>query len=90
MHRGIGSALLEAGCAWAREHGYPAMTLTTFADVAWNAPYYAQRGFAETTDIGPELAELCDWENDLGLNQIGRRIVMRRDLTVASLADLGR
>jgi len=87
MRRGIGSALLEAACAWALEQGYPAMTLTTFADVEWNAPFYAERGFAPTTDLGPELAELWDWENDLGLDRIGTRVVMRRDLVAASLAD---
>ena len=36
--RGVGTALLERARAWAVEHGYHAMTLTTFRDVAWNGP----------------------------------------------------
>jgi GNAT superfamily N-acetyltransferase len=81
MRQGLGSALLDAACTWAREAGYPAITLTTFAEVAWNAPYYAQRGFVELTELTPELIELRDWERDMGLDEVGRRIAMRRDLT---------
>ena len=80
MRRGVGSALLEAACTWARAAGYPAITLITFADVPWNAPFYAARGFAETAST-PEIAELRDWERAVGLDAVGRRIVMRRDLT---------
>ena len=81
MRQGLGSALLDAACTWAREAGYPAITLTTFADVAWNGPYYAQRGFVELTELTPELIELRDWERDMGLDEVGRRIAMRRELT---------
>jgi GNAT superfamily N-acetyltransferase len=87
MRRGIGAALVEAACAWARERGYAAMTLTTFAEIEWNAPFLAQHGFAITESCGPELAELLDWERDLGLERLGRRVVMRRELHGASLAD---
>jgi ribosomal protein S18 acetylase RimI-like enzyme len=80
MRRGIGSALLEAACAWAAGAGYPAITLITYADVAWNGPFYAARGFVEVDALTPELAELRDWERTVGLDAIGRRIVMRRAL----------
>lgn len=43
--RGIGAALLEHACAWAREAGYRRMDLGTLADVPWNAPFYARHGF---------------------------------------------
>lgn len=43
--KGIGSALLATVCAWASEMGYPAVTLRTFRDVPWNAPFYQRRGF---------------------------------------------
>jgi GNAT superfamily N-acetyltransferase len=36
--RGIGTALMEAVAGWARDQGLDAVTLTTFRDVAWNAP----------------------------------------------------
>lgn len=80
MRQGLGSALLEAACDWARDAGYPAITLTTYAEVAWNAPFYASRGFTEITDLAPELAELRMWERDMGLDAVGRRLAMRREL----------
>jgi 4-diphosphocytidyl-2-C-methyl-D-erythritol kinase len=43
--QGVGSALLAAVCSWARERGYPAVTLRTFQDVPWNGPFYRARGF---------------------------------------------
>ena len=43
--RGLGSALLTAVCSWAKEAGYPAVTLRTFRDIPWNAPFYERRGF---------------------------------------------
>jgi GNAT superfamily N-acetyltransferase len=43
--RGVGSRLLETVCAWAREVGYARVTLSTFRDIAWNAPFYERRGF---------------------------------------------
>lgn len=80
MRRGIGTALLEQACAWAVEQGYRAMTVCTFGDVEWNAPYYAKRGFVPLAQLTPGLAELRDWERDIGLDAIGRRVVMRREL----------
>jgi ribosomal protein S18 acetylase RimI-like enzyme len=44
-HRGIGRALLDHIAVQAAARGAPAVTLTTFADVPWNAPYYARYGF---------------------------------------------
>lgn len=81
MRQGLGSALLDAACDWARASGYSAITLTTYAEVAWNAPFYEARGFVELTDLTPELVEIRDWERDVGLDAIGRRVAMRRELT---------
>jgi GNAT superfamily N-acetyltransferase len=80
MREGLGTALLEAACAWAKQHHYPAITLITFADVAWNGPFYAARGFVEVDEFTPEIAELRDWEHAMGLDAQRRRIVMRRPL----------
>ncbi|GAA1631377.1 GNAT family N-acetyltransferase [Catellatospora bangladeshensis] len=81
--RGIGTALLEAACTWAAGSGYQAMTLTTFADVPWNAPYYARRGFTELTLLTPGLQEIRTHEAELGLDVLGRRIAMRRALAAS-------
>lgn len=80
MRQGLGTALLEAACKWAAAAGYPAITLITFADVAWNAPYYATRGFAIVDDITPGLAALRETERAVGLDAVGPRVVMRREL----------
>jgi GNAT superfamily N-acetyltransferase len=80
MRQGIGSALVERACEWARAHDYPAITLTTYADVPWNGPYYAKRGFMEVADSSPGLRAVRDQERGVGLDAVGRRIVMRRAL----------
>lgn len=76
--RGLGAALVRAVCAAARERGFPAVTLTTFRDVAWNAPFYAKLGFRalRTEELSPELADLMRAEADRGL-PAERRVVMR-------------
>lgn len=43
--QGLGRALIDTAEAWARQYGLLTLTLTTFADVPWNAPYYARLGF---------------------------------------------
>ncbi|MCD6639960.1 MAG: GNAT family N-acetyltransferase, partial [Nocardioides sp.] len=44
---GIGTALLEAVCDRLSVLGHGQVTLTTYADLPWNAPFYARRGFEE-------------------------------------------
>lgn len=44
-HQRLGQALLDAAAVWAREQGLGVLTLTTFAGVPWNAPYYVRLGF---------------------------------------------
>nr|WP_308170071.1 GNAT family N-acetyltransferase [Acrocarpospora catenulata] len=78
--RGIGSALLAALCDHASAVA-DAVTLTTFRDVPWNAPWYARRGFAvqEPQGWGPEMRALVARERELGL-ELAPRVVMRRVL----------
>lgn len=56
--QGHGAALLATVSSWAATNNIEAVTLTTFADVHWNRPYYERRGFRvlEDAEIGPELA----------------------------------
>jgi GNAT superfamily N-acetyltransferase len=79
MRQGLGTRLLERAAEWARRQGYPALTLITFADVPWNAPFYRARGYADTEPT-PGLLALRERERELGLDGVGRRVVMRRDL----------
>lgn len=79
--RGIGTALVEGVCDWARSHGYPAVTLTTFRDVPWNAPFYSRLGFDVLTGrLPPGLQAVRDHERDLGDDAFGPRVAMRIDL----------
>lgn len=80
MKKGLGSQLLDHACEWARSQGYSSISLTTYAEVPWNAPFYRRRGFVGTGEIGPELAATRAREVEVGLDAVGRRIVMRREL----------
>ncbi len=75
---GVGRALVQAVADDARRRGLPAVTLTTFRDVLWNAPFYARLGFIEVPqDAGqPRLAGLRDHEAALGLD-LDARCAMR-------------
>jgi len=48
--RRIGAALLDAVTGRARAGGLTRLTLSTFRDVPWNAPYYRRLGFADIAD----------------------------------------
>jgi GNAT superfamily N-acetyltransferase len=76
--RGVGSALVRTVCAWAKEHGFPGVTLTTFRDIPWNAPFYRRLGFDELNpnELTPVLHALVRKEAKRGL-QPSRRVVMR-------------
>ncbi|MGY1741128.1 MULTISPECIES: GNAT family N-acetyltransferase [unclassified Blastococcus] len=78
MRRGLGAALLAGTVEEARAAGAGRVTLTTYADVPWNAPWYARHGFAETRDVGPGLAAVVRAELAAGLDRHGRRVVMAR------------
>ncbi|MDT0302166.1 GNAT family N-acetyltransferase [Streptomonospora wellingtoniae] len=77
--RGVGSALLEAVCGLARCEGFAAVTLTTFRDVPFNAPWYRRRGFAELPSAawGPGLREQWRREEEAGI-AVAPRVAMRR------------
>ncbi|MEU5682451.1 GNAT family N-acetyltransferase [Streptomyces venezuelae] len=82
--RGVGRALIEYAGECAREEGAAALTLTTFTDVPWNAPYYARIGFRPLADaeLTPALRDIRAHEAELGLDR-WPRLCMRRDLTGA-------
>ncbi|MCX4625782.1 GNAT family N-acetyltransferase [Streptomyces sp. NBC_01443] len=79
--RRIGRSLLEHLAARAAADSIPALTLTTFEDVPWNAPYYARCGFERLADgeLSPGLKDIRDREAEHGLDR-WPRICMRRVL----------
>jgi GNAT superfamily N-acetyltransferase len=79
--RGLGGALLDHAASHAAAGGLLALTLTTFASVPWNAPYYLRCGFRvlDETEFTPGLRVIRQREAELGLDR-WPRVCMRRDL----------
>ena len=73
---GIGTVLLDRVKQDARDRDLPGVTLTTFADVSFNGPYYAKRGFREIppAELSPELTQILNAEAAAGLTH---RIAMQ-------------
>lgn len=79
--RGIGAALLEQACARARQEGHASVFLSTYRSVAWNAPFYARRGFAVVPLAQYNAAMRRERAHErLFGHPIWRRCIMRRDL----------
>jgi GNAT superfamily N-acetyltransferase len=83
--RGLGALLVDRIAEWGAEQGLSALTLTTFADVPWNGPYYRRLGFVEIPDaeLGPQLRSIREVEAALGLDR-WPRIAMTRELVARS------
>jgi len=77
--KGLGKALVEATLALARARGLPAVTLSTFREIPWNAPFYARMGFRELPELNPRLAVIQLREDLLGL-PVARRVFMRAEV----------
>ncbi|MFD9704601.1 GNAT family N-acetyltransferase [Lentzea sp. NPDC059081] len=65
--QGIGAALIEHVT-----RGDRPVTLTTFRDVPWNAPYYERLGFQALTETSPGLTGIMTAEAARGLDPAGR------------------
>jgi len=80
--KGIGSALIEAVEEYALKCDCTEITLTTFCDVPWNAPFYARVGFEaiQEQDLDAELSRRLADETALGLER-SRRVAMRKPLS---------
>jgi len=77
---GTGRALLRAGCAWAAARGYPELTLATYRDIPWNAPFYASEGFVEAGPVDDWLARHGLGPEEPVMSRFGARVLMRRTL----------
>jgi GNAT superfamily N-acetyltransferase len=79
--RGLGRALLGYAAEQAAAARVPAVTLTTFADVPWNAPYYMRCGFRvlDDAEVTAGLRAIRQREASAGLDR-WPRVCMRRDL----------
>ncbi len=77
--QGIGRRLLESAADWGRAEGLAGLTLTTFNEVPWNAPYYRRLGFHDVPDgvLGPGLKQVVAAEAAAGLARWPRVVLSR-------------
>jgi predicted N-acetyltransferase YhbS len=75
--RGIGSALIKTVCDWATQQGYAIVSLSTFRDIPWNAPFYSKLGFrpVDEAELSTGFQQIRLKELEAGL-PISERVVM--------------
>ena len=71
--RGHRRRLVEEAVAEARRRGHERVTLRTYSDVPWNAPFYASCGFRSSLPDSEFHRSLVEIEERLGLTGYGRR-----------------
>jgi GNAT superfamily N-acetyltransferase len=76
--KGLGTALVSKVCQWAQSQGHRSVTLCTFRDIPWNAPFYERLGFRRlrTEELTPALRERMRQEVERGLGT-DLRVAMR-------------
>jgi len=74
--RGHGRALVDSAKREARNRGHRRLTLRTFAEVPWNAPFYASCGFVETEPATDYELKLKRADVRQGLERLGPRVQM--------------
>lgn len=79
--RGLGSALVETVCDWAQLQGYGKISLSTFRNLPWNAPFYSKLGFLifDESKLTIGLQQIRLQELEAGL-PISARVIMYREL----------
>jgi len=75
--RGHGRELVEAALDEAADRGHETVSLRTYRDVPWNAPFYRSIGFAEAQSFDDAFHRgLVETEAGLGLDRWGPRVDM--------------
>lgn len=79
--RGHGRALVTAALREASLRGHREITLRTYAEVPFNAPFYRSCGFEESQPTTAFQRRLVDVEQEQGLMRYGRRVQMTAPLS---------
>jgi len=81
QRQGIGAELILTVIDYAKANGFPAVTLTTYRDLSWNAPFYYKLGFVEIDpmDAGPGHTEKLQAEAEAG-HDLARRCIMAKSV----------
>jgi GNAT superfamily N-acetyltransferase len=77
--RGLGTALVNACCEEARLRGASQLSLTTFRDLPFNAPWYARLGFVIIDQPDGVVARHVQQEQPYG--RLAPRVAMGRPLS---------
>ncbi|NER80201.1 MAG: GNAT family N-acetyltransferase [Leptolyngbya sp. SIO1D8] len=77
--RGIGTQLLTAVIQQTVDRKLSSITLTTFRDLPWNAPFYEKRGFRILSDseLSPMLRDILEQEERLGMKHRVAMVYLR-------------
>ena len=77
--RRIGAGLLDVVADRARASGLAGLSLSTFRDVPWNAPYYRRLGFVEVADaaLTPGMRAIRAEHLARGLDEAARVFMVR-------------
>ena len=75
--KGLGTRLIKTITQFAKSSGFTGVTLSTFRDISWNAPFYRKLGFRAMNEkeIGINLQNIRTEEAHNGL-PISERILM--------------
>lgn len=84
--QGIGGILLTEVCEEVIRRGGSEVTVRTFGDLTWAAPYFARHGFLAYADDPSWLHPLVAAERDSGLLAAASRVSMVRPLRAPALA----
>jgi GNAT superfamily N-acetyltransferase len=79
--RGIGRELIDEAASWATARDLEGMTLRTFRDVPWNAPYYLRLGFVSVPEHrwSENMGQIVQAERAHGLD-VWPGVAMRKTL----------
>jgi ribosomal protein S18 acetylase RimI-like enzyme len=77
--RRIGATLLDAAAERARSAGLTGLSLSTFREIPWNAPYYRRLGFVEVAGdaLTPGMLEIREEHIARGLDEDARVFMVR-------------
>jgi GNAT superfamily N-acetyltransferase len=86
QRKGLGRKLVQTVINWAREEGFKHLTLTTFSNVPWNAPFYEKMGFRRLhgSELTADLVAALDREAELGLKD---RVAMQITLSAPEMSE---
>ena len=86
QQKGLGKALVQTVIEWARSEGFKRLSLTTFNNVAWNAPFYERMGFRRlhSNELTANLAAILEKEEELGLKD---RVAMQIELSASEMKE---